>query len=324
MHLKDIYRPVKGRLDEVEKSLRALVESEGASFDDLHEMLTTSLLPGGKVIRPALTLLSGELFRPNPSTLLSMAVSVELLHIATLVHDDAVDKSLVRRHKPTIYKLWGEEKAVLLGDFLFAKAGEMAASTGNIRVVALFAETLKTIARGELRQSFDAFKLEQSFDDYIYRISCKTASLFCLAAKSGAILSEASEEEIEALDGYAYNLGIAFQIVDDILDFIGTEQEMGKPIGSDLSQGTLTLPSMLILERYPDDNPVKRLFQDPSRKDDLKEAIEMVRNSSIAGDCYRVASSYAEKACESLKLLPDSSSRRALEELAQFVVSRRR
>ena len=323
MQLSEIYEPVQEDLIEVRHRLQALVRSEGASFADLHQMLA-SLLPGGKVIRPTLTLLSGRLFNPSLGTLLPMAVSVELLHIATLVHDDAVDKSLVRRHKPTIYKLWGGEKAVLLGDFLFAKAGELAAATGSIRAVILFAQTLETISRGELRQSFDAFKLGQSRDDYIYRISCKTASLFSLAAKSGAILSQASEDEIKALDEYAHNLGIAFQIVDDILDFIGTEQEMGKPIGSDLAQGTLTLPSMLILERYPEDNPVKRLFQDRNNKGDIKLAIEQVCNSSITEECYQIALEYSLKACRSLDLLPDNASRQALTKLADFVVNRKR
>ena len=323
MRLSQIYNPVQADLSEVENRLKALVRSEGTSFAELRRMLD-SLLPGGKVIRPALTLLSGRLFKPDFDTLIPMAVSVELLHISTLVHDDAVDKSLVRRHKPTIYKLWGEEKAVLFGDFLFAKAGEMAASTGNIRVVTLFAQTLGTISRGELKQSFDAFKLQSSRENYLYRISCKTASLFSLATRSGAILSQATETQIEALDSYAHNFGIAFQIVDDILDFTGTQEEMGKPIGSDLNQGTLTLPSMLVLERYPDDNPVKRFFQDRSRAEDLTMAIDMARDSSIIGECYKLASDYSAKACRNLDSLPDSLSRQALKDLAGFVVSRKR
>jgi len=323
LQLKTVYESVKEELLEVENRLKLLVESERTPFPELRQMLA-NLLPGGKVIRPALTLLSGKLFNHNLSPLLPMAIAAELLHIATLVHDDAVDKSSVRRHRPTIYKLWGEEKAVLLGDFLFAKAGELAATTGSIRVVTLFAQTLQTISRGELRQSFDAFKLKQSREDYLYRVSCKTASLFSLATQSGAILSQASEPQIKALDEYAHNLGIAFQIVDDILDFVGTAEEMGKPVGSDLTQGTLTLPPMLLLERYPEDNPVKRLFQDRSRKEEIKQAIELVRSSSILQECYDVASDYSLKACRSLDLLPDSSSRRALVALADFVIQRRR
>jgi len=322
LKLSQVYGPVQEELNQVEHRLEALVQREGASFTELRQMLA-GLLPGGKVIRPTLTLLSGRLFRPDFETLIPMAVAVELLHTATLVHDDAVDKSVVRRHKPTTYKLWGEEKAVLFGDFLFAKAGELAASTDNTRVVKLFSQTLGTISRGELKQSFDAFKLESSYENYIYRITCKTASLFSLATDSGAILSQASEDEIKAMDEYANNLGIAFQIVDDVLDFIGTEKEMGKPIGSDLAQGTLTLPAMMVLERYPEDNPVKRFFQDQSRKEDLTLAIEMACEASIIEECHQIASDYAAKACRNLGSLPDSVSRRALESLAGFVVSRK-
>ncbi|GAH56793.1 unnamed protein product, partial [marine sediment metagenome] len=129
---------------------------------------------------------------------------------------------------------------------------------------------------------------------------------------------------IKILSEYGYNLGIAFQIVDDILDFIGTEEEVGKPIGSDLAQGTLTLPAMLLLERYPEDNPVKRLFQNRDRQEDIKLAIEQVRNSSVIDECYTVASDYCSRACRHLNLLPDSASRQSLIDIATYVIRRKR
>jgi len=134
----------------------------------------------------------------------------------------------------------------------------------------------------------------------------------------------APEASIQILNEYGYNLGIAFQIVDDILDFVGTEEELGKPTGSDLAQGTLTLPAMLLLERYPEDNPVKRLFHNEDKEEDIKLAIELVRNSSITEECYRIASDYCAKACRNLNLLPDNASRQALIELANYVVNRRK
>ena len=280
-------------------------------------------------MRPGLTLLSGRLYHYNLELLLPMATAVELMHTATLVHDDSIDNSPIRRGRPTINSIWGEDKAVLLGDYLFAKAGEFATSTGNLRVTRLFTQTLGTISAGELSQSFDAFNLEQTRDHYLGRISSKTASLFSLATESGAILSQAPEESIKILKEYGYNLGIAFQIVDDILDFIGTEEEMGKPTGSDLAQGTLTLPAMLLVEHGPEDNPVKELFnnRDMPQRDKqkkIKQAIELVRNSSIVKQCYEVASDYAAKACHNLKLLPDNPSRQALKDLADLVISRKR
>ncbi len=246
------------------------------------------------------------------------------MHTATLVHDDAIDNSPVRRGRPTINKLWGEEKAVLLGDYLFAEAGALVATTQNMRAIKLFADTLKTISSGELNQAFYAFNLEQDYQQYIQRVSQKTAALFSMATESGAALSQAPEESIQILIEYGQNLGIAFQIVDDILDFTGTEEELGKPIGSDLAQGTLTLPAILLLEYYPEDNPVKRLVQNEDREKNIKLAIELIRNSSIIQECYQVASDYCAKACHNLKLLPDNASRQSLIELADYIISRNR
>ncbi len=320
MQLSTIYEPIQEDLVKVEDKLRSVSKVD---FAWLSELLGYSLSSGGKRIRPALTLLSGKFYNYNLDYMLPMATAVELMHTATLVHDDAIDNSLVRRSRPTINQVWGEDKAVLLGDYLFAKAGEYCADTQNIRAVKLFTQTLKTISEGELNQIFNAFNLEQTRQHYLQRISNKTAALFALSTESGAFLSQAPEEVVEALRGYGYNLGIAFQIVDDILDFISTEKEMGKPIGSDLAQGTLTLPAMLLMERYPEDNPVKKLFQSDDKQKNIKLAIELVRNSSIVKECYGVASDYCDQACRNLNLLPDNVTRQAFTELADFVAKRK-
>lgn len=319
MELSVICEPIQEELDEVEARLRSISKVD---FVHLAELLDYSLKGTGKRIRPMLTLLAGKFYDYNVDYLLPMATAVEVMHTATLVHDDAIDNSPVRRSRPTVYKIWGEEKAVLLGDYLFAEAGALTATTENIRVIKRFAETLKTISSGELNQSFNAFNLKQSHQDYIERIAKKTASLFSMSTESGAVLSQAPEESIQILIAYAYNLGIAFQIVDDILDFTGTEEELGKPMGSDLSQGTLTLPAMLLLEYYPENNPVKRLFESREEDGNISKAIEMVRNSTIIQECYQVALDYCTGACRDLKLLPDNTSRQSLIDLADFVTSR--
>ncbi len=321
MQISTIYEPIREDLNKVKEELRSICEVD---FPQLSEMLNHIIISGGKGIRPALTLLAGKFYDYNLSRLLPMATAVELMHTATLVHDDAIDNALVRRGKPTINKTWDEDKAVLLGDYLFAKAGEFSTITQSLQVVRLFTQTLGTISSGELNQSFNAFNLKQTRQHYFKRISSKTASLFSLATESGAILSQAPEKSIQTLKNYGYNLGIAFQVVDDILDFVGTEEEMGKPIGLDLAQGTLTLPAMLLLERYPEDNPVKRLFQNKDKQKNIKLAIELVRNSSIVPECYKISSEYCTKACQNLKLLPDNDSRRILTELADYVAQRRR
>jgi len=245
LELSKIYEPIQEDLAKVEDRLRSVSEVD---FPHLSEMLDYSLRSNGKRIRPILTLLSGKFYNYNLDYLLPMATAVEVMHTATLVHDDAIDKSLVRRRRATVYKVWGEDEAVLLGDYLFAEAGALTAATQNLRAIKLFATTLKAISSGELNQAFNAFNLEQSRSQYFQRVSKKTAALFSMATESGAALSQAPEESIQILIEYGYNLGIAFQIVDDILDVIGTEEEMGKPVGSDLAQGTLTLPAMLLLE----------------------------------------------------------------------------
>lgn len=321
MELSTIYQPIREDLIKVENKLRSVSRVD---YPWLSELISYSLRGGGKGIRPAFVLLSGKFYDYDLRYLMPMATAVELLHVATLVHDDAIDKSPIRRNRPTLYNVWGEAKAVLLGDYLFAKAGELTATTQNLRAVKLFAQTLRTISTGELSQIFSAFSLEQTYEQYIQRISYKTAALFSLATESGSILSQASEESITVLKDYGHNIGIAFQIVDDILDFIGTEEELGKPVGSDLAQGTLTLPAMLLLERYPEDNPVKKLFQNPDEHENVKLAVEVIRNSSISEECYAIASDYCTKACHSLDLLPDSPSRQTLIELANFVINRKR
>jgi geranylgeranyl pyrophosphate synthase len=319
--LTTIYEPIQQDLVQVEDRLRAVCEVD---FPQLSQLLDYSLRGGGKRIRPALVLLSGRFYHYDLARLLPMATAVEVLHTATLVHDDAIDNSLVRHGRPTINKVWGEDKAILLGDYLLAKSEELVADTQNPRVIKLFAQAIMTISSGELNQAFDAFNLEQTRQQYLQRIASKTASLLSLATESGAILSQAPEKSVKALKGYGYNLGIAFQIVDDILDFGGTEEELGKPVGSDLAQGTLTLPAILLLESYPEDNPVTRWFRNRDKQENIKAAIELARSSSIIQECYQVTSDYCARARRSLDLLPDNASRRSLMKLADYVVARKR
>ena len=320
MELSKIYEPIQEDLARIEDRLRAV---SGVDSPYLSELLDYSLKSNGKRIRPILTLLSGKFYDYNFDSLLLMATAVEIMHTATLVHDDAIDESLVRRGRPTVYQLWGEDKAVLLGDYLFAEAGALTAATQNLRAIKLFADTLKAISSGELNQAFNAFNLEQSRLQYFQRVSKKTAALFVMATESGAALSQAPEESIQILAEYGHNIGIAFQIVDDILDFIGTEEELGKPVGSDLAQGILTLPAMLLLERYPEDNPVEKLFKNQDKQKNVALAMELIRNSSITQECYKVASDYNAKACRNLNLLPDNAARQVLVDLADYIISRR-
>ncbi|MCX6003350.1 MAG: polyprenyl synthetase family protein [Chloroflexi bacterium] len=319
MQLNEIYAPIQKDLVAVEDGLKSVGIVESPWLNDL---LGYALKGGGKRLRPALAILSACFYDYNLERLLPMAMAVELMHLATLVHDDTIDNSSVRWGRPTVNKVWGMEKAVLLGDYLFAKAGDLAVSTEDMRVIKLLLQPLMLITNGELAQAASAFKLEQSREHYFFRISCKTAALFVFATESGAVLSKTPEKSTQILRGYGHYLGIAFQIIDDILDFIGTEEEMGKPVGSDLAQGIVTLPALMLMERYPQDNPVKKLFQGGDKKENIKRATEMVCNSTITQECFDVASDYRTKACQNLKNLPAKEARAVLTNLADFIVSR--
>lgn len=318
MELNEIYAPVREDLVKAKESLTSISRID---YQWLSEQLAYLVKETGKALRPALTLLSGKSFKYNLTYLLPMSVSVELMHTATLVHDDAIDNALTRRGQATINSIWGDEIAILMGDYLFAKAGEFVADTQTPRVIKLFSQTLGIISSGEIGQFRGAFKLDHSRESYFRRIYGKTASLFSLSTQSGAILSQAPEKAVTVMKEYGDNLGIAFQIVDDILDFTSTEEAMGKPVGSDLIQGTLTLPAIMLAERYPGDNPVKKAFETKDIKH-VAQAIEMVRNSTIIDECYKTASEYCERACRNLKSLPATPSRQSLFNMAEFVVKR--
>ena len=320
MNLDDIYRPVQGDLEKVERSLEEIADSE---FPLLAQLLAYTLKNGGKRIRPALTLLAGKFYVYNSALLALMAAAIELLHTATLVHDDIVDNSPVRRGKPTVSRAWGENRALLLGDYLFARAGSLAAGTGNLRVIKLFSQTLMIISGGELKQTGVDFALARARDYYFAWISAKTACLFSTATESGAILSQAPEEAIEAMRDYGHNLGMGFQIVDDVLDFVGEENELGKPVGSDLREGTMTLPSILFAESYPENNLIKSIVE---KKDvgSMAQVVEKIRNSPVIDECLQLASEFCFKAHRAAEKLPSNSIRQSLLDLADYIVERRR
>ncbi len=322
LDLKEAYSLVQPGLDGVKKDFEDLISSQ-TGFPEMEKMLR-QVLVGGKIVRPTLTLLAGSFYNYNLMVLQPMATSTELMHIATLVHDDAIDSADVRRGNPTINSVWGVDMAILVGDFLFARAGELATKTGNLRTVSLFSRTLGIIARGEIKQALSAFQLDQTFDQYIERVAAKTAALFTLATESGSVLSGAPEESVQILHDYGYNLGIAFQIVDDILDFVGNEKEVGKPVGADLAQGTITLPAYKLLERYPANNPLFKVAHKENMAENIQKVLDMVRASDIIEECYKLAVNYRDLACKNINRLPHIPAREALVSLADYVVKRKK
>jgi len=314
-----LYGSVQGDLALVEQVFESLREVD---YGPLGEMLEMALGGGGKLLRPALALLVGRFGEYNLDSLVPMAASVELLHTATLVHDDVIDNASTRRSRPTVNSSFHNATTVMLGDYLFAHAADQVVRTGSLRVVQLFTDTLMIMAKGEIRQDLAAYDSRQTIRDYLNRIGGKTASLFATACEGGAIVSQQPERTIEATRTYGYNFGMAFQIVDDILDFMGDEQQMGKPVGSDLMQGTLTLPALLLMEHQPKSNLVQKYFTRPTQER-LAQAVAMVRDSHIAQESYDMARSFCRRAVEALEVLPDGSDRQTLVELTDYILERR-
>ena len=319
MSIASIYEPVQEGLGMVDDKLISFARVD---FPWLAEPLAYVLESSGKRVRPGITLLAGKFFQYDLDTLVPMATSIELFHNATLVHDDAVDNAMLRRGKTAVNSLWGDGVAVLLGDYLFSLAADLVCSIGNFRVMSMFAKTLTEISGGQLRETFSAYGWNQNRESYYEQIYSKTASLFAAATGTGAVLSDAPEEAVSALTSYGKNLGMAFQVVDDILDFTGNEGELGKPVGSDLLQGTLTLPVILLMEQRPQDNIRQRLAEKPGDQEEVSRVIEMVRNSSILEECYQIAGGFSSKACRDLESLPENISRGSLLELADYVIER--
>ncbi|MFN8556834.1 MAG: polyprenyl synthetase family protein [Dehalococcoidia bacterium] len=322
MMLQTLYGPVHDDMARVEAALTAIGEVE---FEPLARILTHVLGAGGKRLRPALALLAGSFATYNLDLLVPLAASIEVLHTATLVHDDVIDSAATRRGRATANALFNNAPSVMVGDFLFAHAADLVARTGNIRVIRLFARTLMRMATGELDQDVSAFDTSKRVSDYLNRIGGKTASLVGTACEGGAIVAGAPEPWIEALRDYGLSLGMAFQIVDDILDFTGDEATMGKPVGSDLKEGTLTLPSLLLMEDDPSAaNPVRRLFTAQRNRDRLlAEAVAAVRAGDSLPRSAALAREYADRALTALAPLPASEARDTLTQLVGYVLDRR-
>jgi geranylgeranyl pyrophosphate synthase len=316
-----LFGPVQGDMARIEAMIDGIRHVE---YEPLARMLAHVLGAGGKRLRPALALLAGTFRTYDLDLLVPLAASIEVLHTATLVHDDVIDGAATRRGRATSNALFNNAPSVMLGDFMFAHAAELVARTGNVRVIRLFARTLMRMATGELDQDVSAFDASKRIGDYLHRIGGKTASLFGTACEGGAIVSGAPEPWIEALRDYGFNLGMAFQIVDDILDFAGDEAAMGKPVGSDLREGTLTLPSLLLME---DDrslrNPVRRLFGAQRGRDRLlAQAVAAIRAGDVLDRSRAIAAEFGQRAADALAPLPHTEARDTLAHLVDYVLQR--
>ncbi|HKZ82594.1 MAG TPA: polyprenyl synthetase family protein [Anaerolineae bacterium] len=312
---------VQEDLQRVEGTLRVLPMID---YEVVEEAIGHLLGSGGKRIRPTLTLLTSRLYPADLDKVVSLAAAVEMLHTATLVHDDLIDSSLMRRGSPTLNAIWTPGTTILVGDYLFARAAGLAAQTDNVRVMQIFARTLMTIVTGELGQMFDDGR-PVSREAYERRIYAKTASMFELATEAAGVLIHAPEDQIGVLRDFGRDLGMAFQIVDDVLDFTGDPVEVGKPVGSDLRRGVVTLPVLHFLENHPDDRRIADALSNGQRDErHIGDIVESIRASDSIGASLGDAREYTRRSQRALSYLPEGSARQAMWDIAEYVITRTR
>lgn len=312
--------PIQASIQEVEELMRLQARDRHpelqAAFDHL-------IVAGGKRIRPALVLLTGNMLDADHDRLVTTAAAVEMLHTATLVHDDLIDGALLRRGNPTLNSHWSPAATVLTGDFIFARAAKLAANTDCLPLMKLFAETLAIIVNGELTQLFSSRGIANR-ENYDQRIYAKTASLFEMSARAAAMISPVDQVFVDKMQKFGRNIGMAFQILDDILDFTGEQESVGKPVGSDLLQGLVTLPTLYYIEKNPNDVNVITLLNGnfSTQPGAMIELVQSVRSSECIKLALQDARSLVEDVINILKDMPAGEERQALEELAWYIVDR--
>lgn len=321
MSTTTFFTSVHDQLQFVEQRIREQAGEE--HHPDLRSALDHLLAAGGKRIRPTLGLLVGNMLGAPEEKLITLGASVELLHTATLVHDDLIDGALLRRGMPTLNARWSPAATVLTGDFLFARAAKLAAETDYLPLMKLFSETLATIVNGELTQMFSARGVIER-DNYYNRIYAKTASLFEMSSLAAAMVATEDEETRASMKAFGYEVGMAFQIVDDILDFTGEQSAVGKPIGSDLLNGLVTLPAIYYAEEHPTDPDVLSLPDGGWKDTDcVQRLVDGIRKNAAIEKAMQEARQAVSRALTALEDAPACPEREALENLAKFIVDRK-
>jgi all-trans-nonaprenyl-diphosphate synthase len=311
----------------VEADLRLLADNLKQLVGNRHPILFMAAEhlfgAGGKRIRPAIVLLISRATMLEKDITLRhrrLAEITEMIHTASLVHDDVVDEAQMRRGVPTVHSLFGNRIAVLAGDFLFAQSSWYLANLDNLEVVKLLSEVIMDLATGEIQQGINCFDNGISIETYLKKSYYKTASLIANSSKAAGLLSDVSPEIADHLYNYGRHVGLAFQIVDDILDFTSTTDTLGKPAGSDLKSGNLTAPVLFALEEKPFlEVLIERKFAEAG---DLEQALKLIEESQGIQQARELAAYHAQLAVEHLQVLPPSESREALVNIADYVLSR--
>lgn len=319
MTMLDIAAPVQQLIPLVEERMRSQTRGYHAELGTALEHLLAS---GGKRVRPTITLLVGAMLGVEEERAIDLAAAVELLHTATLVHDDLIDGALLRRGSPTLNATWNSAATVLAGDFLFSQAASLAAGVDSVDAMRMFANTLSTIVNGEISQIF-SLNGPSNRQEYYQRIYAKTASMFELAARAPAYLALDGEDYAPFLLAYGHDIGMAFQIVDDVLDFSSDSTTIGKPAAHDLRQGLLTLPTLIYAEENPEDTHLRQFLQQRDLPEgEIDALIGSIRASGAVEQALDAAKTHGQAALDALEALPSTLERQALAELADYVLTR--
>jgi octaprenyl-diphosphate synthase len=323
VNLSKIKAFLKDDLDKYKKTLTNVLSSNVFLIDNITKYIVKHK---GKGLRPLLVLLSAKLLSdPNEKTYLVAAI-VELLHSATLIHDDVVDESIVRRGFPSINAIWKNKISVLMGDYLLAKSLISATETGDIEIMAILADTAKRLSKGELLQIEKSRKLDITEEEYFKMISDKTAALISACCELGAMTVSEKVEERKQLRQFGENLGIAFQIKDDLLDFQGDQIVLGKPVGADLKEKKITLPLILSLKNSPEKEKrfILKLIKKGVTKEDITQIYKFIQNYGGLQSAREYALSYAEKAKQTLELIKDGHAKENALYFVDYVINRKK
>ncbi|UOF89730.1 polyprenyl synthetase family protein [Fodinisporobacter ferrooxydans] len=319
MNLIEIYYDLRADLEIVEKRLLKEVQSNEKVLQKASAHL---LKAGGKRIRPVFVLLAAKFGEYDLERLSRVAVALELIHMATLVHDDVIDDADKRRGSPTVKSAWGNRIAMYTGDFILARALQILADVPDLRSHQILADSIVQMCEGEIEQVRDFYRFDQHLRTYLRRIKRKTALLLSVSCTLGALAANCKETVVQALGKYAYNLGMAFQITDDILDMTATEKKLGKPVGSDLRQGNITLP-VLYACRVPETaNTLRRLIHRDMTDQEVASAISRIRSVGAIEQSQALADRYLARALKHLDALPNLEWKEKLRQIAIFISKR--
>ncbi|MEQ8639670.1 MAG: polyprenyl synthetase family protein [Alphaproteobacteria bacterium] len=312
-------------VDDLAAVNRVIVDNMASSVPLIPELAGHIVAAGGKRLRPMLTLASARLVGYQGQRHLGLAAAVEFIHTATLLHDDVVDESNLRRGRATANSVWGNQASVLVGDFLFSRAFQLMVADGSLRVLEVLSNAAATLTEGEVLQLSTVNDTSTSEATYLQVIESKTAVLFSAACRISAIVGERPSGEEGALATYGSNLGIAFQLVDDVLDYSSRDVRLGKSVGDDFAEGKITLPVILAYHRGdgPERDFWKRTLEDVNQQpEDLSRAIALIERHNCLNDCLERARHYAAVASDALGIFPDNDARVALADVAHFCVER--